>query len=279
MAPQLNERISEVVWKESMEQADQMVQYMMSQPDSSSRQGIAGVRSIAINVLGQVGYGQPKPFKPMQLPRDPKANMNYIDAISVSVDLIVLAALVPGWILRLPFMPLSIQTLGAAVGRLPGLTSEMFETERKRIASGNDTRDNVMSMLVRLSDSEKSGGGPGTNQYLKDDEIAGNLFVFTAAGFDTTANTMGYALALLAAYPKWQTWIQEEIDFVWSTLTEEEAGAPPYVTVFPRLTRVLAVMVSLASTLFPPSPLHSFCSLSSLVSYSRDDESPQCTAS
>ena len=56
MAPQLNERISEVVWKESMEQADQMIQYMLSQPDSSSREGIAGVRSIAINVLGQVGY-------------------------------------------------------------------------------------------------------------------------------------------------------------------------------------------------------------------------------
>ncbi len=141
-------------------------------------------------------------------------------------------------------MPLPIQTLGSAVGRLPGLTREMLESERKRAASGSDTRDNMMSMLVRLSDSGKEVAG-GSSQYLTEDEIVGNLFIFTGAGFDTTANTMGYAITLLAAYPQWRLWIQEEIDHVWASLKEDNTKAPKYTSAFPRLTRVLAVMVSL----------------------------------
>ena len=45
-------------------------------------------------------------------------------------------------------------------------------------------------------------------------EILGNLFQFTAAGFDTTANTMAYAIKILAIETKWQDWIIEEIDSV-----------------------------------------------------------------
>ncbi|KAH8879356.1 cytochrome P450 [Thozetella sp. PMI_491] len=256
VAPNLNERISELVWDESKGQADQMVDFMLRQPGSSSRHTIASLRAIAINVLGQVGYGQPKPFKPMELPRDPAAPMSYIDAISLATELVVIAAMVPAKLLRHRIMPLPIQALGSALERLPRLTSDMLQAERGRAATDIDARSNMMSMLVRLSDAEKRGGGEAggpSNQYLSDQEIAGNLFIFTAAGFDTTANTMAFAVTLLSAYPDWQAWVQEEIDFVWSGLPEEDREAPDYETVFPKLTRVLAVMFEVLR-LIPPLP-------------------------
>ncbi|KAK3938605.1 cytochrome P450 [Diplogelasinospora grovesii] len=263
VAPNLNERISEKVWSESMEQANQMVDYMLRQPGGASRDVISGLRAIAINVLGQVGYGEPKPFKPMELPRDPAAaeKSTYVEAISLCAELLVFAALIPSKFMRMSFMPKALQTLAVAVENIPGLTKEMLEQERKRIASshsGSGSRDNLMSMLVRLSDAGKSGdkqqsglaGEAGPHgQYLTDDEISGNLFVFTGAGFDTTANTLAYAITLLAAYPQWQEWIQEELDRVLGE--QEQTESPDYNTTYPQLARCLAVMLE-TLRLYPP---------------------------
>jgi cytochrome P450 len=191
--------------------------------------------------------------------------MSYVDAISLCTELLVPAAFLPGILLRLPIMPQLLQTLGTALKQLPGLTRDMLDQERQRsISTSSDGRPTIMSTLVRLSDQghnqtdnksptalEKSTLSTGTStastSYLTEEEIAGNLFIFTAAGFDTTANTLSYAVALLAAYPEWQSWIQAEIDTVLGAPSggaENELPPPDYATAFPKLTRCLAIMVS-----------------------------------
>ena len=105
-----------------------------------------------------------------------------------------------------------------------------------------------MEELVRLSDQEKTRTDASTpdsldkvtKKFLTEEEIAGNLFIFTAAGFDTTANTMSYAVALLAVYPEWQAWIQTEIDTV---LGGPDMSPIDYASAFLKLVRCLAVMV------------------------------------
>jgi len=93
--------------------------------------------------------------------------------------------------------------------------------------------------------SEKSAKGklvgvaPTEKQTLSDDEIVGNLYQFTLAGFDTTANTLAYAVTTLAIVPKWQDWIIEEIDEVQKSIGDAQSG---YTEVFPRLQRCLALM-------------------------------------
>ena len=62
--------------------------------------------------------------------------------------------------------------------------------------------------------------------------------MFTAAGFDTTANTMAYAMVILAVYPHLQDWICEEIDEV----LDGKGDDLSYSDVFPRLVRTLALM-------------------------------------
>ena len=101
----------------------------------------------------------------------------------------------------------------------------------------------MMSTLVRLSDSAKKGEDINSkSQNLSEEEILGNLFQFTAAGFDTTANTMAYAITILATEPEWQDWIIEEIDNV---LIDEHDNS--YTKTFPKLSRCLALMVSTLS--------------------------------
>jgi hypothetical protein len=232
-------------------QARQMAGFLLRMPAGLADDTISSLRAVAINVLGRVGYDEPNPFRPMELPRTPDAPMTYVEAISICTELLVLASLLPGWLLRLPFMPTPIRTVGAALANLPGLTKDMLDEERRQAAETDTARDNLMSMLVRLSDQGKAddrlgkGGSGGTGQFLTEDEIAGNLFVFTGAGFDTTATTLTYAIALLAVYPEWQAWIQEEIDLVLgdAVKTADADGTFDYATCFPKLNRCLALMV------------------------------------
>jgi len=61
----------------------------------------------------------------------------------------------------------------------------------------------------------------------------------TLAGFDTTANTMAYALMHLAIQPELQNWLYEEISKVCPETSEMN-----YADTFPKLRRCLAFMVS-----------------------------------
>lgn len=222
-----------------------MVDLMLSMPNGVSNSAIRGLRTIAINVLAKIAYGQQRKFGLFQLPKDPKSNMNYVDGVSLCAELLVLAALLPIKLLTSPVMPKVVQTLGPALQQLPFLTKDMLDQERKRNASGAALGDNIMSSLVRLSDegqSQEHGKQPEiAKQYLTEGEIAGNMFIFTVAGFDTTANTMAYAVTLLAAKPEWQIWIQEELDHVFDV---QEGEVSDYATLFPKLSRCLALMVS-----------------------------------
>jgi cytochrome P450 len=274
VAPALNERISPEVWRESIEQASSLADLLSASllPSASEpAQTILGLRTIAINVLARIAYGHHKPFALPSSSRKPSSEMTYVDAISLVTELLVPAAFLPARLLKLPVMPQILQTLGAALTKLPELTRAMLDQERKtrcstfsdsgqRMAVTSDERPNtIMSTLVRLSDQETersdveisvssegqnltTGGSDAGSSYLTEEEIAGNLFVFTSAGFDTTANTMAFAVTLLAAYPEWQAWIQNEIEVVLGS--GNGLDSTDYATAFPQLTRCLAVMVS-----------------------------------
>jgi hypothetical protein len=267
------------VWKESAEQASSLAGLLLASSPSwsadKSAQTIAGFRTVAINVLAHIAYGHRKHFSLPTSPRALSRDISYVDAISLCTEQLILAAFLPARLLRLPIMPQLLQTVGVALTRLPDLTRDMLQQERKRTRfigpmgsatktlNDNNHPETIMSTLVRLSDKEKSreNSDPSTvlekkasiegtgisSSYLTEDEIAGNLFVFTAAGFDTTANTMAYAVTLLAVYPEWQAWIQVEIDTVLGGPTDRQLGEPQlpaYATSFPRLVRCMAVMVS-----------------------------------
>lgn len=234
VAPNLNERISEAVWNESCEQAQEMLDYLSQRPGS---QTLSGLRCLAINVLGQAGYGQAQPWLP-ELPIHSKKELNgragYFSAMALITDMLPDAAFLPHKFLQMSFMPLARQALGHHLERIGQYTKDMLNDERKAAEHESGPRNNFLSSLVQFSD-QGTDAKPALT--LSEDEISGNLFVFSVAGFDTTANTMGYAVCLLATYPEWQDWVREELAAL------PDISQWKYEETFPKCQRTLAIMV------------------------------------
>lgn len=200
---------------------------------------IEGLRIIAINVLMSAGYGVSQSWKHGSGEPPQGHKLTYIETVSVVVHNYLVAALVPARFLCLPVMPTSFRKLGAAVFDFPARTKEMVDKERKSTGS---LRNNMMSALVKASNDEKNPARKDVKLrlHISEDEMIGNLYQFTIAGFDTTANTMAYAVTILAIHIEWQDWIIEEIDQVANL-----HGDLDYGRTFPALKRCLALMVSL----------------------------------
>ena len=239
MAPNLNEKISDLVWGESTKQAKEMMNYYDAHSNGETNSMLDGLRDIAMNVLGSAGYGTPKVWGKAEEVDTPGHKMSFLEAISSVTSQMVPAMLIPASMLKLPIMPLVMQKLGNGLSEFPKYMQEMLE--RERASSHADTRNNMMSTLIRLSDEAASGDTKSSKTSLSEEEIYGNLFLFTAAGYDTTANTMGYTMIMLASNPQWQKWIMEEIDQIMPDPAELD-----YHEIFPKLVRCLALMVSLA---------------------------------
>ena len=194
------------------------------------------MRSIAVNVLGSVAYGKDQSLRENPIEAPPGYRLAYMDAILAVVENLIVATFIPVKLLTSPIMPKSVQRIGFAVDEFPRHVEQLLETER---ASARPNQANLLSTLVTASDAEsrKSSATSSSELYLSESEITGNLFQFTVAGFDTTANTMAYAITLLAIYPQWQDWIREEIEEV-----IHHKGLR-YEAAYPALKRCLGLMV------------------------------------
>lgn len=216
-----------------------MADYMLQHPGG---QTLGGLRCLAINVLGYAAYGQHHSWSPEFLQNMPDLQQGgrkaYFQTISLVAVRFLEAALLPKWFMKLPFMPSSLQLLARQMEKVPSYVREILDDERRLSLEESEARSNVLSMLVRFSDRDRQSND-SSNLYLAEDEISGNLWIFTAAGFETTANTMGYAVTLLAVYPEWQAWIREELRAL-----DSDVSTWQYNEVFPKCQRTLALMVS-----------------------------------
>jgi cytochrome P450 len=175
-----------------------MLDYLEKHPGGEV---LDGLHNVAINIIGHAGYGQskdwsPEPYKPAT--NIQKEELSYFNAIGLITIMLLEAAFLPTKFLKLPIMSPALQLLGKAIEELPQISKDLLDSERQAAKQGARPRSNLLSMLVQLSDEGKRRDNSGL--FLTEDEIRGNLFTFSAAGFDTTANTMGYAVTLLATY-------------------------------------------------------------------------------
>lgn len=255
IAPNINEKISKLVFGESISQARQMLTSHMEDLKGVSNSTMRGMKAIAINVLGAAGFGISRPWKTGENEKPEEGfRLTYMEATRTVVENIVEAAILPAKLLTSPLFSPSWQAIGHAKIEFPLHTKGMLERERTRQNTTSETRSNMMSMLVSLVDAATTGvdgdktgvldegkAGKKRASLMSEEEILGNLFIFTGAGFDTTANTMTYGLALLATYPEWQDWLHEEISTV---LLDKDPDKLEYSEIYPKLPRCLSVMVS-----------------------------------
>lgn len=248
--PSFNEKNSSLVWKESAEQSELLLEQWCTKTEVTST--YADIHDAALSVLCGAGFGLSSTLADLD---DGKKEDKYATQIqsyrqtlalllSNLISLIVVSALqrsgVPSWMswggMR--------RTLKARE-EFKHLMAQLLAQEKTAFEQGNLDRHNLMSALVRAQEQSKGTDikqAPGTVMAgLSEDEVFGNLFIYNLAGHETTASSIQFALLLLAMNPRWQDWIGEEIDAV----RQDDASASWfYETTFPTLPRCLALMVS-----------------------------------
>jgi len=230
-APPFNERISGMVWKESLAQAEPML-------ESWGRKGEEGIvtvnrdtMTVALHVLIAAGLGKSYAYDGGTTKLSDGHTLSYRDALKLLLGQLSWAIVAVSIKLPSAITPPKLKRMKAAAIEFKQYMKDMVKEEREEIKRRNEEKDNLMSVLLR---AEASAGKQGLN----DDEIFGNLFIYNIAGHDTTANTLAYTIVLLSTDMKWQEWVGEEIDNVFAGDQDWD-----YETVFPRLKRCLALMV------------------------------------
>lgn len=253
VASVINERISKTVFNESIHQTAGLLGEVVADGKAGESNRIFDMmKKITINVLSGAGMGTSVEWRDNANEKpSPGFKMTYIEAVKSVIDSVAGPILLPQWFLsNYPsIMPgyKTLKTLSYAIMEFPAHTRNMLDQERLRtVAAHGETRSNIMSQLLHAS--EQGDGDRKGVKALSEEEMLGNLFIFTAAGFDTTANTLAYALILLSRYPEWQEWLFEEIDII---MPPDSSVNLDYATIFPKAIRVQAYMLEVLR-LFPP---------------------------
>lgn len=262
VAGAVTERVSSVVWNESIRQArDLLAAIRKSENSGTTYRMFDSLKRAAINVLYAAGMGKTQDFTldastegSEQQPSDIK--LSYFDAIRIVNENTAGPIIFPTSYLRNypSFLPGSRWFHEIAQAKIDFLkhTRRNLDQEREIASSLSETRNNVMSALLNASERNEGDPEKGASSRkgpaLTDEELVGNLFIFTVAGFDTTANTLAFALILLTRYPKWQSWLIEELD---SILPAGPSTAYDYQKIFPQSYRAQAIMFE-TLRLFPP---------------------------
>jgi cytochrome P450 len=240
--PPFNERNSSLVWKESLDQATGMLRSWAkrSKEDGGVSNTPNDTMTLALHVLTAAGFGKKYDFESGVQSVGEGQEMSYRDALKIVLRSLFRAIITSSLLMGLPgwAMPKSLLRMKSAVTAVGEYMTEMMQEERAIISERDSARDNLMSVLLRSSDNE--GDGKERN-VLSDEEILGNLFIYNVAGHDTTANTIAYAITLLALNREVQEWIGEELAGVFGSSGEQLRS---YEEAFPKLKRCMAVMVS-----------------------------------
>ncbi|KGO39614.1 Cytochrome P450 [Penicillium expansum] len=248
VASVINERISKTVFDATVCQTTGMLDELIlaaSEKRGSSAESnelFDMIKRVTIHVLSEAGMGAKVPWrsqdgeKPM-----PGFKTTYIEASKVVMGAVAGPIVIPtnillNWPSWLPgyqwLKQLGISKREFSMHTKSLLDKERHRTFKKKAALG---RGNIMSQLLQASAEQGN-----TDDSLSEEELNGNLFLFTAAGFETTANTISYAIMLLIRYPKWQEWLFEEVD---SLIPTDASETLQYTSILRRVTRIMAVML------------------------------------
>lgn len=237
----LGVRIAKMAWSESAKQAELVSRKWSEVSDGVTDDTVSGLRTIAMNVLAAAGYGYVFSAGGMnggakETSQYSDYQLSYPDVLSALTEGFILIAMLPARMLNSSMMPQAVRKIATANKEFHLYTKQFLQEEIKTQTLGTEQTKTFLSSLVALGANED----PSKKQNLSEDEIRGDLFAFTLAGFDTTANTLAYAVALLSVHSKWQDWVVEEIEDIAAEDTEAS-----YESVAPKLKRCLALMVSL----------------------------------
>ncbi|KAI1145449.1 cytochrome P450 [Nemania diffusa] len=239
-----NEQTNDIVWMETLSLARDMLHYWLSK--TSLPTAADDLRTLSLHVLSKAGFGKSFKFQgydERQSESSISPSANYKESLQTILENCVLILGFGTKFIAHPWLPRKFRRVHEAWVSFHSYMTNIYEEEKRAFAAGKTGDHNLMTSLVRASqDEQKTSGG------LTESEIYGNMFAFNFAGHDTTANTFTFATYYLAAHPKVQDWLSEEIHAVFG---DREPHTWNYRADFPRLKRCVSVMYETMRLLTP----------------------------
>lgn len=260
-ASPFNERNNRLVWDEALRQAAQAAAHWSARGLGGFNSTAADTVAVSLNILATAALGESWDFQPAGAVEvagqgsqggEGQAS-SYRDSLHTLLSSVRTLVLTPKWVYGLPEWCIPSQYLARFINthRVFGKHMEEMVRQRKADIANGDTRTDDSTFLnalvlrseeIRRDEEGKEGSG-SSRASLSNDELYGNLFTYNLAGHETTANTLSFAIYLLAAFPEWQGWVREEVDFVCGKSADGNVKTA-YDEVFPKLKRCRAFLVS-----------------------------------
>lgn len=246
------EKNNELVWRESLEGGREMLEYWLKGAKKPIRTIAPDARVFTLNVLAAALFDKSYPFESREESEARELNKSgakdtafgYRDSLSTILRMIVPIMVFGEKKLRESWwLPQSWRKAGHAVSDFRSYVTALINEERMVIAQGKQNSPNLVTNLVRACEEEddsslKTLGSKPTRAILTKNKIISDLFVFAFAGNDTTAITLTFLLAEIAAHPEIQDWIGEEIRYY----TDTDHPTKWNYTVCAKLNRCWAVV-------------------------------------
>jgi len=131
------------------------------------------------------------------------------------------------------------------------------------MSAGESTEENLLTALIQAQDLEEDK----ENRKMELQEVMGNAFIFLFAGHETTANTLHYALLLLAQRPDVQQRLLDEVDDVYQRAAWEGRDGLEYELDFNRARWTFAVMSETLRTYTPTGMTNKWTSSDQPISF------------
>lgn len=201
-----------------------------------------------MQVLGIVGFGQ----ELMLTLIPPGRRVSLMHCLGFILKHIIITLIFGS--LRVPdiFLPGLLRSLKASVSEFKLYMEELVlqHMQQSNMKPSLSQPTSLLAAMVKANETEKQQNNlAGRRSYLTESELYGNLFVYSLAGYETTASTMTFALCFVATDQKIQDWIIEEVDAYYTHSTNRD-----YTAIYPKLVRCLAWMHE-ALRLASPAPL------------------------
>lgn len=160
----------------------------------------------------------------------------FSDSLQTIISNLITLMIFPRWLIRL-----SSKRGRELTGSFENAVGYMDRMLQQKIASGEKPGSRFDgSFLTGLTAAlVVPKGAPIGPHELAYDEVTGNLFLMALAGSETTADTLHFALILLALHQDKQAWVVEQLDSVL-----QECGAQwDYREAYPKLKHLHYAMV------------------------------------
>ena len=235
LSPPFTERNNHLVWTETLDQTQAMLDSWLGK----NRKGHGTVERImddtmrlSLHIISRACFGRKLewPTNEKLLGDKPEVSadqskirneaaeaaeghtMSFTYALHCLLDNIIWTFLVSHWILKRSPLP-PMRRAWAAYAEWGSYMREMMNTKKAAIWSGKGMDEmDIMGQLVKcqaLASDEKSVSKEAP---LSDSEILGNAYLILLAGHETTANSLHFAILLLALNVSAQRHLQKDLD-------------------------------------------------------------------